>query len=127
MEPHQFLGRVSDGVPNLVGPFRETVVDHAADKPLKVGGAVLEYRVVYLDWPGAGDLFEVRSGVSGVDGRTQKITHWLLDPTTGRAWGAAEAAVVTFDLEKRKMVPISEEAQAVIRERIRPGLGFLPL
>lgn len=124
MEPHHFIGRVSDGVPNLIGTFRQTVSDHAASPPLKTGGAVLEYRVLYLDWPGCGDRFEIRSGVSGVDARTQKITHWMLDPAGGRPWGVAEAAVITFDLEHRKMVSISQEAQAVIGARIKPQLGF---
>jgi acyl-CoA thioester hydrolase len=124
MEPHHFIGRVSDGVPNLIGAFRQTVTDHAVPPPIKVGGAVLEYRVLYLDWPGVGDRFEIRSGVSGVDARTQKITHWMLEPASGRPWGVAEAAVITFDLEKRKLVPISAEAQAVIAPRIKPQLGF---
>ena len=124
MEPHHFIGRVSDSVLRIVGPFREAVVDHADERPQNVGGAVLEYRVVYLDWPRGGDLFDIRSGVSGVDGRRQGMAHWMLDPVSGRAWGMAEAAVVTFDLDKRKIVPISDAAQAVIRERVKPQLGF---
>ncbi len=128
MRAEQFIGRVSDGVPRLAAAFRESVVEAAveagADKPARVGGAVLEYRLLHLAWPRIGDRFEVRSGVAGVDQRAQRIVHWMLDPETGKAWGSSEAVAISLDLDARKIISINEEAQAVIRRRITPGLGL---
>ncbi len=117
-----FIGWVSDGVPRLVSRLRSAVVEHAEDRPARVGGAVLEYRLVYLDWPRAGDRVMIRSGFAGVDQRTQRMIHWMLDPNTGRPWGVAEAVAVTLDLDARKIVPISEPAQAAMRAMITDGL-----
>ena len=125
MMAHHLIGHVADGITGMVTPFRQTVVDHAEGTPERVGGAALEYRVVYLAWPRIGDRFVVRSGISGVDGRVMKMTHWVLDPATGQPWGGAEASVTTFDLGLRKIVPISPGAQAIIAGWIRPGLGVV--
>jgi acyl-CoA thioester hydrolase len=124
MESELVIGRVSDGVTHLVNPFRETVTAHTETKPKRVGGAVLEYRLVHFDWPRAGDRFAIRSGVAGVDGRGQRIVHWMLDPASGRPWAASEAYVVTFDLDARKIIPVTAEAQAIIQSRIAPGLAL---
>lgn len=122
MRAEQFIGRVSDGVPRLVGALREKVSAHAPERPKRVGGAVLEYRIAYLDWPRAGDRFELRSGLAGIDSRTQRMIHWMLDPETGKAWGTSEAIAITFDLDARKIVPITEEAQAALSEHVTTGL-----
>jgi acyl-CoA thioester hydrolase len=124
MESELVIGRVSDGVTHLVHPFRETVVGHAETKPQRVGGAVLEYRLMHFDWPRAGDRFVIRSGVAGVDGRGQRMIHWMLDPASGKPWAASEAYVVTFDLDARKMISITPEAQAIIQGRVAPGLAL---
>jgi acyl-CoA thioester hydrolase len=117
-----FIGRVSDGIPRLVSRSRGAVVEHAEVKPERWGGAVLEYRLVYLDWPGAGDRLVIRSGLAGVDSRTQRMVHWMLDPNTGKPWGVSEAVAITLDLDARKIVPISPAAQAVMRALITKGL-----
>ena len=124
MRAEQFIGRVSDGVPRLASAFRESVVEAAADKPARVGGAVLEYRLLHLAWPRIGDRFEVRSGVAGVDQRAQRMVHWMLDPQSGKAWGSSEAVAISLDLDARKIIPITDAAQAVIRSRISPGLSL---
>ena len=122
LQAHHVIGHVSDGITGMVTPFRQAVVDHSETKPQRFGGAALEYRVVYLAWPRVGDRFTIRSGNSAVDARTLRMTHWVLDPLSGRPWGGAEAVVTTFDLERRKIVPISEAAQAVIGKLVTPGL-----
>jgi acyl-CoA thioester hydrolase len=124
MESELVIGRVSDGVTHLVHPFRETVTEFAETRPTRVGGAVLEYRLVHFDWPRAGDRFVIRSGVAGVDGRGQRMIHWMLDPSSGKPWAASEAYVVTFDLDARKMIPVTAEAQAIIQGRVAPGLAL---
>ncbi|HEX2815213.1 MAG TPA: thioesterase, partial [Phenylobacterium sp.] len=90
----------------------------------RAGGAALEYRLIHLDWPRAGARVELRSGASGGDARFRKLTHWLLDPDSGRAWGVAEAIAVSFDLETRKMITLSDEALAEANSRVIPGLSL---
>jgi acyl-CoA thioester hydrolase len=124
MRPDLFIGRVSDGVPRMAHLFRQTVVDSAPEPPANVGGAVLEYRLAHLAWPRAGDRFEIRSGVAGVDARAQHMVHWMLDPDTGKAWGTSVAVAISLDLDARKIIPISDEARERIRSRITPGLAL---
>jgi acyl-CoA thioester hydrolase len=124
MRAEQFIGRVSDGIPRLIGSFRDTVRAKSPDQPKRVGGAVLEYRIVHLDWPRAGDRFELRSGLAGVDKRTKRMIHWMLDPETGKAWGTSEAIAITLDLDARKIVSISDEARAELATHVTEGLGL---
>ena len=118
MRPELFIGRVSDGVPRLAAAFRG-----AAPAP-NIGGAVLEYRLAHRAWPRAGDRYAIWSGLAGVDGRTQRVVHWMLDPDSGRAWGTAEAVAVALDLTARKIIPISEIDQARLRLSVTPGLAM---
>lgn len=124
MRAEQFIGRVSDGIGSFIGPFRDTVVAHADHKPARVGGAVLEYRIAYLGWPRAGDRIELRSGLIGSDARTLRVVHWMLDPATGQPWGTSEAVAITFDLDARKVVPISPAAQDALKAFTATGLGL---
>jgi len=109
MRTEQVMARISSGIPHIVGATR-------------AGGAALEYRLLYLEWPRAGDRVELRSGASGGDARFRRWTHWLLDPDSGRAWGSAEAIAVSFDLETRRIVTLSEEALAAADAQVIPGL-----
>jgi acyl-CoA thioester hydrolase len=110
--------RISDGIPHFVEGNRPAAEDLGA----RAGGAALEYRLIHLDWPKGGDRIELRSGASGGDARFRKWTHWLLDPESGRAWGAAEAIAVSFDLETRKIIALSDEALAQADARVIEGL-----
>jgi acyl-CoA thioester hydrolase len=123
MRPEFLIGRISDGIPALgaaLGP--RNGLDSPA--PARMGGAVLEYRIAYLAWPLAGDRFEVRSGLVGVDERTTRYVHWMLDPDSGRAWGSALAVAVGLDLDARKIVPLDPEARRRLAARINPELSF---
>ena len=124
MRTEQFIGRVSDGVNAFIAPFRDTVASHADLKPARIGGVVLEYRLAQLAWPRAGDRVELRSGLVGADSRTMRVAHWMLDPTTGQPWATSEAVAVTFDLDARKVVPISDTARAELAKAAVAGLGL---
>ena len=124
MRPEQFIGRVSDGIPRLIRSFRETVVNAAAEPPGRVGGAVLEYRLIHLDWPRAGDRFEIRSGLKDAEPRTKRMIHWMIDPDSGKPWGVSEAVAVTFDLDTRKIVPITDAARAELMKHAKAGLAL---
>lgn len=124
MRAEQFIGRVSDGIPRLIRGFRETVVGAANQPPDRVGGAVLEYRLVHLDWPRAGDRLEIRSGLKDADARTKRMIHWMIDPETGEAWGTSEAVAITLDLDARKIVPITEDARIELLKHAVAGLDL---
>ena len=124
MRVEQFIGRVSDGIGAFIHPFRDVVVEHAEHKPIRTGGAVLEYRIAYLAWPRAGDRVELRSGLVGTDARTMRVAHWMLDSATGEPWGTSEAVAITFDLDARKVVPVSDAARTALAENEVAGLAL---
>jgi acyl-CoA thioester hydrolase len=124
MRPEVFIGRVSDGVPGLLSPVRKAVTENAVETPKRVGGAVLEYRLIYLAWPKAGDHIELRSGLKAFGDKTQTMVHWLLDPVSGRPWGVSEAVAVNFDLDARKIIPIAPAAREALQAFVTEGLGF---
>ncbi len=124
MRTEQFIGRVSDGIGTFIHPFRDVVVEHAEHKPQRMGGAVLEYRIVHLAWPRAGDRIEIRSGLLGTDARTMRVVHWMLDPATGEPWGTSEAVAITFDLDARKVVPVTDAARAALAAHEVTGLAL---
>ncbi len=124
MRAEQFIGRVSDGIGAFIHPFRDVVVEHAEKKPARTGGAVLEYRIAYLAWPRAGDRVEIRSGLIGTDARTMRVAHWMLDPATGQPWGTSEAVAITFDLDARKVVAVSDAARKALSAHEISGLAL---
>nr|WP_215906502.1 acyl-ACP thioesterase [Phenylobacterium glaciei] len=122
MRGEVFIGRVSDGVNRLFGETRPGPEPLPGAAPANIGGAVLEYRVLHLGWPRAGDSIELRSGFAAVEPRTRRVMHWMVDPVSGRPWCSAEAVVISFDLDARKVVDISAAAQEAYRAQLTPGL-----
>lgn len=120
----EFIGRISDGIRQLVEEVRAIVAEAAEPPPARFGGAVLEYRLVHLDWPRAGGRFVMRSALAGANERTQTVVNWMLDPETGRPWGSAIAVATTFDLDRRKIVPATPAALAKLAGLIKPGVGL---
>lgn len=116
-----FMHRLSDAIPNLFAGRRP---GNAEGAPPKAGGAAVEYRLVHHAWPRAGDRLELRSGSAGGDARVRRLVHWMLDPDTGRPWGSAEAIAVSFDLETRKLIALSDEELARVEADAVPGLGL---
>lgn len=117
-----FLAAVTDGMP-LVGPTLRGDLASYLDMPAeRIGGAMIEYRLLYHRYPRAGDRFELRSGLAGFDARTMRIVHWLMDPETGQPWFSGEGVTVSFDLEARKALSIPAEAQTAMQEIVAPGL-----
>ncbi|MEL7480984.1 MAG: thioesterase family protein [Pseudomonadota bacterium] len=102
MRAEWFMGRISDGVPNLLYDWRRKVADAAGGR--RMGAAVLEYRLRYRKWPKAGDLFETYSSLRTAGEKHHSLVHWILDPASGHAWLTSEAVAVTFDLDTRKVI-----------------------
>lgn len=124
MLPYKFIGYVSDGARQLTGTLRDIVVQHSPVRPQRYGGAVLEFRILHTGWPVCGDCFEIRSGFQRAEGRTLSMIHWMLDPFTGRHLGSMQSVTVAFDLDARKIVPITPEAQAALAAHAIPNLAL---
>ncbi len=124
MEAEHFMGSIVAGIPQMANGFREAVADATEPRPARIGNAALEYRLIYLEWPRAGDLFVMRSGPLEIDQRGKNAIHWMLDPVTGRPWGTCQAYIVTFDLDARKIMPVPPAAKAVLDQRVTAGLSL---
>ena len=48
----------------------------------------------------------------------------VLDPATGEPWGTSQAVAVTFDLDARKVVPVTDAAQAALAARAVADLAL---
>jgi acyl-CoA thioester hydrolase len=125
MMPEFFIGRVSDSVGHLLRPWREKVgrEAEARGETVKLGGAVLEYRLAYRRWPRAGDRFVIRSARGFQKEKTHSFVHWLIDPVSGEAWCTTEAVAVVLNLATRKIMPATAELQASLREVAPEGLS----
>lgn len=118
MRTEQFMERLSDAIPHLFAEGRPGNDEVGR----KVGGAAVEYRLIHHAWPQAGDRVELRSGSAGGDARVRRLVHWMLDPQTGQPWGSAEAIAVSFDLETRKLIVLSDAELARVEAEAVKGL-----
>jgi acyl-CoA thioester hydrolase len=107
MRTELVLARVSDGLPHLLGELRRET--QAAYPDRRIGGAAVEYQLVYYAAPAAGELYVQRSGVSVIDARRSGTRHWLLDARTGQPWATAEHLSVHFDLDNRKGLVLPDD------------------
>jgi len=115
MAPQKFMGAVADGIRGLTAPLREIVARHAETVPDRFGGALLEFRIVHVGSPRTGDCFEVRSAFTGADTKTLSLEHWMVDPIGGQVWGYMECVAIVFDLDRRKIVNITDAATVALR------------
>jgi acyl-CoA thioester hydrolase len=126
MLPEFVIGRVSDSMGHLLGPWRKKVSEAlaAGADPPRSGGAVLEYRIAYRRWPRAGDRFVLRSSLAFMKEKTHSFVHWLLDPASGEAWATSQAVAVALNLDTRKIIPASPEMQAAMSGVVPSGLAL---
>lgn len=117
-----FLAAVTEGMPLVGATLRGDLADYLDIPAERIGGAMIEYRLLYHRYPRPGDRFELRSGLAGFDARTMRIVHWLLDPDSGLPWFSGEGVTLSFDLEARKALSIPPEAQAAMAEIVVPCL-----
>ena len=115
-----FLGRISDSVPTLLSEWRAKV--GASGDGARMGGAVLEYRIIYRKWPRAGDRYVVHSSLADVSEKTHSLAHWVLNPDSGDAYITCQAVAVTFDLDTRKVIPTPPEQIAELEALAPKGL-----
>ncbi|MEQ8746751.1 acyl-ACP thioesterase [Pyruvatibacter sp.] len=119
MLQQHFMGLVSDSIPNLLSQTRGD--DRSSDP--NIGGAALEYRFVYRQWPRVGDILTLRSGLKHVGPKTYTWAHWMFDVETGKAVATAEAVAVTLDLVARRAIGIPDAMRAHLESKLVPGIG----
>lgn len=121
MRAEGFMSRMSDAMPNLFAARPRPAGDLPRER---VGGAALEYRLLHHAWPRAGDRLELWSGFGGGDARVQRIFHWVLDPETGRPWATAQAISVSFDLQDRRIIALTDDQLAAARAGWNDALSY---
>jgi len=124
IRPETVLSRVSTSVVNFRTALPEETAQAAAGGSAKVGTALLEARLIYRGWPRAGAAYEIHSGLGGVEGRTRRLVHWMIDPVTGRAWASMEGVGLLMDLVARRAAPLDEALQAKLKAAAIEGLSL---
>jgi len=120
-----FMGRVADSIPHLRnGEWRDVLARSIPGGPVRVGSALIEFHTVHVRWPKAGDGCEVRSALAGCTDRVTHSAHWLLDPVTGEPWAAVRTVGIALDLDARRSIPLTAEAQAAYRAASVAGLAL---
>jgi acyl-CoA thioester hydrolase len=112
------MGRIADGIPNLIAKTRG--IDRSEDEQL--GSAALEYRFVFRNTPRAGDLLALRSGLKGLGRKTINWVQWLFDRESGQAVATAESINVNFDLVHRKSTAIGDAQRQALERHLVRGL-----
>src|SRR5688572_23848598 len=110
------MARGGDSIPHLGnGEWRDVLARSMPSGPLRVGSALIEFQTVHVRWPKAGDGCEVRSALAGCTERVTHVSHWLLDPETGAPWAAVRTVGIALDLDARRSISLTAEAQVAYR------------
>jgi acyl-CoA thioester hydrolase len=105
--PEVYIGRISDGMPNLWA-FTTDAVEAERRLSGGLGGAALEYRLDILKPLERDDRFRHLSGIRNIGNKTQHMVHLLIAENRDEVAVRAEAIGVGMDLATRKAVPISD-------------------
>lgn len=120
MRMRDYIGRLSDSIPNLL--FESSGAMRAEPRG-RIGGAALEYRLIYRKPARCGDLLIVKSGLRSVSEKTYVWSHWLLNAETGDAFATSEAVAISLDLETRRAIAIPNAIRDHLESQIVPGLS----
>ncbi len=110
MLPEQVLARAYASVGHVLRRSQTAILALAPELEGRLGGAAVEYRVLYHAWPGPGDRLVLRSGLRAVTPKRRNVVHWMLDPASGRAWASAEIVSLFLDLRERRALAVPAEA-----------------
>lgn len=108
---HHYIGRISDGMPNLWA-FMSDAQATELRRNGALGGAALEYRLELFSGLRAGDVFRQVSGIRALGNKTQHMVHMIFNETEPSLVARAEAVGVAMDLQTRRAVPISDARRA---------------
>ena len=105
--PEIYIGRISDGMPNLWA-FTTDAAEAGQRRAGALGGAALEYRLDVFAPLNRDDTFRHLSGIRDIGNKTQHMVHLLVCESRDEVVVRAEAIGVGMDLQTRKAVPISD-------------------
>lgn len=111
------MGFLADATSHLRhGDWREILSrTAAAGQPPRIGGALVEFGLVHRAWPRQGDRVELWSGLADCTDRVTYTAHWLVDATSGEVLGAVRAVGVALDLDARRLITLTPQAQEAFR------------
>jgi acyl-CoA thioester hydrolase len=124
MLPEQVLARLYASVGHVLRQSQAGVLEAHPDLVGRLGGAAVEYRVLYHAWPSAGDRVQLRSAHKELTPKLRRVIHWLLDPTSGQAWASAEMVSVFLDLKARRSLTMTEAALLSMDVRPMPDIAL---
>lgn len=111
---YQYIGRVSDAVPNLWAGLE----GEASRGEGLLGGAVLEYRTDKLGHLSLGEAFTLVSGFTGLGDKTKHLAHLSYSKRTGECVAASEAIAINMDLVARKAISIPDRDRDLLKDLI---------
>ncbi len=109
LTPEAIVGRMAEATSGLMRPLRADL--KARNPGLRIGGAALEYHLIYDDLPRLGDHLELWGRVAAIKPKVQQAAFTLIDPLTGRRWASARAVVSCLDLDARRLIPVPDDLQ----------------
>lgn len=121
--PTACVGRIADGVLNLITHLHGDEA-LASRQTGRIGGAVVEYELVYPRPIAAGTTFLARSGIAAIEGRIQRFCHWLFDASSGEMLCASNAIAVPLDLQTRRAAQFTDAQRAAIEAHCAPELAL---
>jgi acyl-CoA thioester hydrolase len=124
MLPAHLLARIYSTVGHSLRPSFLAALAREPGLEGRLGGAAVEFRAVYHAWPTAGDRLQLRSGHSALTAKARRLTHWMLDPATGRPWATAELVSLFLDLKARKALTLSPDTLEAMAVEPIEGLGL---
>jgi acyl-CoA thioester hydrolase len=116
MKTSGYMACISSAVPVLINEIRGM---RSRDK--RIGGAALEYRLIYRRAPRLGDRLVLRSGLTALASKTFGWGHWLFDAHSGECVAGAESVAVMLDLIARKAIAIPEDMHALLSPQVITG------
>jgi acyl-CoA thioester hydrolase len=119
MKTSGYMACISTAVPVLISEIRGM---KSRDK--RIGGAALEYRLVYRRAPRLGDRLILRSGLRSLGSKTFGWGHWLFDGNSGECVAGAESVAVMLDLIARKAIAIPEEMHSALQPQVLREFGI---
>lgn len=122
--PEHVLARIYASVGHILRESQAAILKAEPDLQGRLGGAAVEYRVVYHTLPGAGERLEMRSGHRELTPKMRRMVHWLLDPTTGRPWASAEMVSLFLDLKARRSLTLPDHALEAMGVEPNPDLAL---
>ncbi len=107
LTPEAIIGRMAEATSGVMRPLRAEIM--ARNPGLRLGGAALEYQLIYEDLPRIGDHLELWGRVTAVKAKVQQVAFTLVDPLSGRRWASAQAVVSCLDLDARRLITVPED------------------